>query len=384
MIVPKFIELDNYPNALVSSRLVKGDKPDYIYIPIEENSNILVHKNDKVLIGSPILKTIEKEILSTVSGIVSDIDSITTLEGTKKAIVIANDFKDKRLSVSSDKQIRKISKEKIDMLFTNYLQVDLTKKKRLVINCMDDEPCVVTENFYLFLNSDLFLEILDLLYTTYHLANVILVVKSLSSENISKLMNRLGMYPNITLNIAPDYYLLSRDSFLLSYLKLDEKETCVLSASTFFAISEFIKKNRIPTTKYITFTGDGIENPMVIETRIYSKIKEVINNLKVEENTIWIANGLMHGKIIDLNNFIIEPNLTSIFIMKQKEEPKKEKCIRCGACIDICPVGLNPTLVKKKRYQKQFEERCIKCGLCSYICPSNINFKERNEGENYE
>ena len=41
-----------------------------------------------------------------------------------------------------------------------------------------------------------------------------------------------------------------------------------------------------------------------------------------------------------------------------------EKCLNCGLCYRVCPLGINP--LKKN-------SKCIKCGLCNYVCPSNIN-----------
>ena len=42
----------------------------------------------------------------------------------------------------------------------------------------------------------------------------------------------------------------------------------------------------------------------------------------------------------------------------------EEKCINCGLCYRVCPIGINP--LKKNN-------KCIKCGLCNYVCPSKIN-----------
>jgi len=36
-----------------------------------------------------------------------------------------------------------------------------------------------------------------------------------------------------------------------------------------------------------------------------------------------------------------------------KAYKKEEKCLNCGACIDICPVGINPLLLKEKNYKEK-------------------------------
>lgn len=54
-------------------------------------------------------------------------------------------------------------------------------------------------------------------------------------------------------------------------------------------------------------------------------------------------------------------------------------CIRCGKCIEVCPMGLMPavlaTLVRKKNFDTALEYSimsCDDCGCCAYVCPSNI------------
>ena len=55
-------------------------------------------------------------------------------------------------------------------------------------------------------------------------------------------------------------------------------------------------------------------------------------------------------------------------------------CIRCGYCLDACPISLNPSdlgvLAKNHEYQRMADERhlmdCFECGSCSFVCPSHI------------
>ena len=54
-------------------------------------------------------------------------------------------------------------------------------------------------------------------------------------------------------------------------------------------------------------------------------------------------------------------------------------CIKCGHCIDACPVFINPQLLGSLALVERYEEMedhhlvdCMLCGCCSYTCPSNI------------
>ena len=58
--------------------------------------------------------------------------------------------------------------------------------------------------------------------------------------------------------------------------------------------------------------------------------------------------------------------------------PKTTACIRCGACISVCPFGINPPAIAKALKNEDMEGMkkagallCMECGCCSYICPAS-------------
>lgn len=211
---------------------------------------------------------------------------------------------------------------------------------------------------------------------------VYIAVKASSSFSINELMNYLGMYPSIKLEIIPNLYLLGNRELLLNYLGLEEFDTEVIKASNFYHLSNFLKKGRLISDKLITIGGDNIENPCVARIKLGTSLIEILKAIKIKNNeSIYIANGLMSGKEIVPKSFIITEDITSILIMNKEKikEIKEERCLNCGACIDICPVGINPLLLKNNNYKQK--EKCLNCGLCSYICPAHINFNSNQKGD---
>ena len=79
-------------------------------------------------------------------------------------------------------------------------------------------------------------------------------------------------------------------------------------------------------------------------------------------------------------NEIIDNNTEAIFIMK-KENIKEEKCLYCGACLEVCPMKIDP---KRLMDHKLTSKKCIDCGLCSYVCPSFINLRKYLKGDRNE
>lgn len=58
-------------------------------------------------------------------------------------------------------------------------------------------------------------------------------------------------------------------------------------------------------------------------------------------------------------------------------KPKVRACVRCGACVDACPMGLEPYLISTYGRLRMWDDAsaagvsdCLECGACSYSCPS--------------
>jgi electron transport complex protein RnfC len=71
--------------------------------------------------------------------------------------------------------------------------------------------------------------------------------------------------------------------------------------------------------------------------------------------------------------------LTKKEIGNAKYENRQTPCIRCGRCIEACPVNINPTKIAHAVKNDMLENAkqynmmsCIECGCCSYVCPANI------------
>ena len=65
------------------------------------------------------------------------------------------------------------------------------------------------------------------------------------------------------------------------------------------------------------------------------------------------------------------------FCGNEESFEKDPTCIRCGKCIEVCPMRLLPTYIYQHALAEEFIEckklnvlDCIECGCCSYICPA--------------
>ncbi len=326
--MPKLIELIKDDNILVSSNIIEFIKPDKVYFELKEDAKMSIDVGDTVKIGTPLLKTKNNLFTSSISGKIGYIETLNN----KEFITVINDFAESSLMEPVIKKNHHIKKDILDKILKSQFNLDLNHKKYLILNAIDDEPYVLTESFYLFLYYEGYLELLDLLAKIYQF-DIIVCIKSSSSENINKLMECLGMYPNIKLNIVPNLYLLGNASILKDYLKLP-LDTEVIKASFFYHIYNLIERNRLMSDKLITISGDGIFNPSIIRVKIGTRLRDVVKeviDLKQVDLT-YIIGGLMQGTVVNsIDDIIITNDFNSLLIMLKKSEKKSSKCLNCGA-----------------------------------------------------
>ncbi len=136
--------------------------------------------------------------------------------------------------------------------------------------------------------------------------------------------------------------------------------------------------------RIITVTGRGIRKPGNWVIPFGTKLRDVIEHcggLTDDAAEIVFGGPMMGQGQANLDVPILKA--TGGILVLSKDECKRQDilpCIRCGKCLDACPVFLNPQLMgalaKAERYEELEAEAnlkdCMLCGCCSFVCPSNI------------
>lgn len=153
------------------------------------------------------------------------------------------------------------------------------------------------------------------------------------------------------------------------------------NVATVYAIYNAVCVGMPLTDRILTLTGPSVINPGNYRVKIGTPISEVIafsGGLPKNTGKV-IAGGPMMGKAISNLDAPVTKGLSGILILPKEDSFRRKPmaCIRCGRCIDVCPMGLEPYLLallsKHADYdsaEKNCVMNCIECGSCSYICPS--------------
>jgi electron transport complex protein RnfC len=164
--------------------------------------------------------------------------------------------------------------------------------------------------------------------------------------------------------------------------KLPANAGCIVdNVDTVLAIERAVCKDRPLMRRIVTFTGDAVKSPNNFQVRIGMNMNELIEKAGgfSEEPAKIIAGGPMMGPALVSTDVPIIKTSSALLCLTRKsaELPPQHNCIRCGKCIDACPMGLMPAKLNKLALNKNyagFEANdgldCIECGSCSYVCPA--------------
>lgn len=157
----------------------------------------------------------------------------------------------------------------------------------------------------------------------------------------------------------------------------------VMNVTSVSTLGKFLKTGVPLVTKRLTVDGDAAAKPMNVEVPIgtlFTDIIEFCGGIK-EGKTLGkaISGGPMMGLAMFGTDFpVLKQNNGLILLSREAANlPEPSACIRCGHCINGCPMGLEPVNIANAYTAKNMDELgklnvdlCVACGSCSFVCPA--------------
>lgn len=165
--------------------------------------------------------------------------------------------------------------------------------------------------------------------------------------------------------------------------KLPINVGCVVdNVATCYAVYQAVQKNMPLIQRIVTVTGPCIPEPANFLARFGTPVSAFLDAVGgIPENTAKvISGGPMMGKALSGGEVSSVKGMSGILVLPEEQAHRNTvyPCIRCGKCVDACPMGLEPYLIATTAVNKAFDQSenarvmdCIECGCCQFTCPSN-------------
>ena len=394
--------------------------PKEVIIPIGQHigapAQPVVQKGDLVKVGTIIAKTggfVSANIHSSVTGKVTKLDSFFDAGGYKRpAIVISVSPEEelweegidrtpdlvKECTLSKQEILDRISSAGIVGLggatFPTHVKLAPppgSKAEVLIINAVECEPYLTSDHALMMTKGDEILVGVSILMRALEVSRAVIGIENNKKDAILRLSQLAMDYPGIEVMPLKVQYPQGGEKQLIDAVLRKQVKSGALPISagavvqnvgTVFAVYEAVQKNKPLIERITTVTGKHLEKPSNYLARIGTPIGHLItaSGGLPEDTGKIIGGGPMMGKALLSPEIPVTKGTSGVLLLPREESVRQpmRNCIRCAKCVNVCPMGLNPTfLMRDVQYsdweatEKGFIVDCIECGSCSYTCPAS-------------
>jgi len=163
----------------------------------------------------------------------------------------------------------------------------------------------------------------------------------------------------------------------------------VLNVSTLYSIYRAVYEGMPLIERAVTVAGEGAIKPGNYIIKIGTPFSDILKYCFNGKSADMLKQGCelkMGGPMMGIVQFDMESAVikgtTGLLLLEKPvvEASEENECIKCGRCVDVCPMELHPHYYayygKRGEWGKAAEYRvksCIECASCQYICSSKID-----------
>ena len=407
--IPGFKRLTNRKS------IIKADEPRFVYIPLLQHvgtpCEAIVKVGDHVKVGQKIGQSkafVSAPVHSSVSGVVKSISLLLSPTGIKTHFVIieSDGLNELHESIKPKGNLEDLSsKEIVDIIkeagitgmggagFPTHVKLSPPPEKKIdtfILNGAECEPFLTPDHRMMI---EMFEKIIfgtKALMKALNVESGFIAIEKNKIDTVKAFKSVLKDTDNIRLVTLKTKYPQGDEKRIINAITgrkvpsggLPLDVGCVVNnVSTAKAVADAIQEGKPLYERIVTVTGYGVKEPKVFLTKIGTPFQELIDQCGGYNGTpgkVMMGGPMMGISQISTKVPVIK-GTGGILVLSEMEvkSEKMEACIRCGKCLEVCPVYLQPLYISAYSLKDNFDEAekyramdCIECGACSYICPS--------------
>ncbi len=395
---------------------VEFPAPDLVVIPMSQHIGApckpLVKKGDLVTVGQKIgdNQGLCVPVHASVSGKVKAVEAKAHTSGTTvMSVVIENDHQDtlcEDIKPRTQEEVDALTPEQIiDIVhdcgivgmggatFPTHVKLSggIGKVDTVIVNAGECEPFITSDDRLCREQPEKLISGLKLVMKVFGLKEGHIGIEDNKPEAVKSMQACLCKEDGIIIDVLPAKYPQGAEKQLIYAVTGREVPSgglpaavgcAVFNAATCKAIHDAVYDGMPLIKRIVTVSGDILMEPKNLLVPIGTSFNDLIDACGHSENPYKVLSGgpMMGAAQYDLNVPTIK-GVNAITVLGKKNDFAVEdsRCLRCGKCIDACPMKLMPVLMYKAIQDGDVELMksvnmmdCIECGSCAYTCPASV------------
>ena len=397
-------------------RIQEFPEPDILVIPMSQHIGApcmpLVKKGDRVLMGQKIgdNEGLCVPVHSPVSGKVKSVEMRPHSSGmTVMSVVVENDHQDELAPEVQPRSREAVAKTKpqelMDIIreagivgmggaaFPAHVKLSsgIGKVDTVIVNASECEPYIVADDRIAREYPGEILSGLMVVMKILGLKNAVIAIEDNKPEAAHALRRSIDPRSGIKVEQLPTRYPQGAEKQLIQAVTgrqvpsggLPAAVGCaVFNAATCKAIHDAVYDGMPLIRRVVTVSGDIVMEPKNLMVPVGTSFNDLLEAVGHSENPYKVLSG---GPMMGIAQFDLSvpvtkgTNAVTILGFKNRFAVRVPHCIRCGKCIDACPMRLEPLQMYRAERSGNVEDMkaqnimdCIECGCCAYTCPATI------------
>lgn len=276
---------------------------------------------------------------------------------------------------------------------------DIEQVRYICVNGAECEPFITSDTRTMLDRTDDMMTAARLLVQFFKPEKMIFGIEKNKPDCIKVMRDAIQNEPLMEVQALPSMYPQGGEKVLIYHttggivpegkLPLDAG-VLVLNVTTLAVIGQYIKTGMPLVEKVVTVNGSAVKEPKNVIVPIGMLMKDVFEaagGFKEEPGKILYGGPMMGVSVPDMEQPVLKTtNAILAFNKKDSVLPEPSACIRCGKCVQHCPLHLMACAVERA-YEKGNMERldelkinlCMECGCCSFGCPAHRPLVQTNK-----
>lgn len=393
--------------------------PPTVQIPMSMHIGVpaepLVKAGEHVKMGQKIGDTdafVSVPVHATVSGTVKSVGMALHPNGARvMSVIIENDGQDELEPLARAMEWQMMTQDEMIALireagivghggaaFPTHVKIRsaLGKVDTMIINAAECEPYITSDHRVMLEYADDVVAGIRILLRIFSRIRCIIAVENNKPDAVESLRRAIGADNRIKIDLLKTKYPQGGEKQLIRAVtgrevppgKLPADAGCVVfNVDTVAAINRAFTQGLPDIQRVVTVSGSAITTPKNLLVRVGTPLSALVAACGGyrEEPQKMVMGGPMMG-VAQFSDEVPVIRGTNAFLAFSENEDRRVNdpvCIRCGRCVQVCPMRLLPAYLYLYASHDMWDEcermhvaDCMECGACTFECPGSLHLTQ--------